>query len=266
MRGAVDVDGLRIAFERRGAGDPVVLVHGYVGDGAATWRPQLDELDRHFDVIALDLPGAGESTDPPEAFGMRGFAGAVRGFVSALELRSPHLVGLSFGGAVAIELCRNHQELISTVTLVGAYAGWAGSLDELEVQRRHRQAVELSELEPQRLVDTLLPTMFSDRADPDVVAAYGESLASFHPVGFRAMARACTEDLSDVVPTIRVPTLLVYGEDDTRAPSGVARDLAASIPEAELVLLRDAGHVCNIDAVADFNRTLVEFLSAHPRG
>ena len=255
-----------MGFERRGAGDPVVLVHGYVGDGASTWRPQLDELDQYFDVIALDLPGAGESTDPPEAFGMRGFAGAVRGFLSALELRSPHLVGLSFGGAVAIELCRSHQELISTLTLVGAYAGWAGSLDELEVQRRHGQAVELSELEPQRLVHALLPTMFSDGADPDVVAAYGESLASFHPVGLRAMARASTEDLSDVVPTIRVPTLLVYGEDDTRAPSGVARDLAASIPGAELVLLRDAGHVCNIDAAADFDRVLVEFLSAHRRG
>lgn len=266
VRGAVEIDGLRMGFERRGAGDPVVLVHGYVGDGASTWRPQLDELDQYFDVIALDLPGAGESTDPPEAFGMRGFAGAVRGFLSALELRSPHLVGLSFGGAVAIELCRSHQELISTLTLVGAYAGWAGSLDELEVQRRHGQAVELSELEPQRLVHALLPTMFSDGADPDVVAAYGESLASFHPVGLRAMARASTEDLSDVVPTIRVPTLLVYGEDDTRAPSGVARDLAASIPGAELVLLRDAGHVCNIDAAADFDRVLVEFLSAHRRG
>lgn len=264
MRGVVEVDGLRVGFDRRGDGDPVVFVHGYVGDGAATWRPQLDVLSEQFELIAVDLPGAGESADPDEAFGLSGFAGAVADLITALDLAQPHLVGLSFGGAVAIEFCRSHQDRISTLTLVGAYAGWGGSLDHAEVQRRLEQALRLSELGPQQLVDALLPTMFTDRADPDVVAAYGENLASFHPAGLRAMARACAEDVSEVVPSIRVPTLLVYGAEDTRAPAGVAHELLSAIPEAELIQLPGAGHACNVDAANEFNQVLTRFLHAQP--
>ena len=260
---SVVVDGLRMTYERRGRGHPVVLVHGYVGDGPSTWRAQLDGLDDEFDVIALDLPGAGGSDDPPESFGMSGFAGAVAGFIGALGLGAPHVVGLSFGGVTVIELCRRHHDVPATITLVGAYAGWAGSLDRTEVERRFDQAVALSRLPPQELVDALLPTMFAATAPPEVVADYADALASFHPAGLRAMARACTEDLTDVLPTIRMPTLLVYGEEDTRAPPGVAGELHEAIAGAELVLLPGAGHVCNVDAVEPFNEAVRRFLRRH---
>ena len=62
----VDIDGLHIAYERAGNGPPLVLLHGYVGDGPTTWRRQLDALCDEFTVIAWDAPGAGRSSDPPE--------------------------------------------------------------------------------------------------------------------------------------------------------------------------------------------------------
>lgn len=241
----------------------MVLVHGYVGDGVATWRPQLDGLADGFDVIAWDLPGAGGSDDIPESFGMGGFADALAGFVDALGLDRPHMVGLSFGGVTLIEFCRRHQDLASTITLVGAYAGWAGSLPAVEVQRRLDQAVELSGLAPDKLVEELLPTMFSPSAPADVVAEFADSLARFHPAGLRAMAHACTEDLTDVLAWIRLPTLLVYGEEDTRAPAGVAQKLQEAIPDSRLVLIPNAGHVCTVDAVEPFNAVLRRFLIEH---
>jgi pimeloyl-ACP methyl ester carboxylesterase len=261
---SVDVKGIVTTYERVGRGDAVVLVHGYVGDGPSTWAPQLDGLADEFDVIAWDLPGAGGSDDPPEGFGMRGFADALAGFIAALGLRSPHLVGLSFGGATLIEFCRRHQDAARTLTLVGAYAGWAGSLPPAEVDRRLHQAIELSRLAPAELVDALLPTMFSDSAPADITERYGASLASFHPPGLRAMARACTEDLTDVLSSIRLPTLLIYGEDDTRAPAGVAAQIHDAIDDSELVELAGAGHVCNVDAFEAFNATLRRFLRKHP--
>ncbi len=253
-----------MTYERAGRGHPVVLVHGYVSDGPSTWRPQLDALADDFDVIAVDLPGAGGSDDPPESFGIPGFADALAGFIAALGLpKPPHIVGLSFGGAVVIEFCRRHQDAASTITLVGSYAGWAGSLPQAEVDRRLDQALELSRLTPGELVETLLPTMFAASAPAGVVDEYAKSLRSFHPAGLRAMARACTEDLTDVLASIRVPTLLIYGEGDTRAPTGVAADLHRSIPRSELVHLPGAGHVCNVDAVEPFNAALRRFLRAH---
>lgn len=241
----------------------MVLVHGYVGDGPSTWRPQLDGLAGEFDLIALDLPGAGGSDDPPESFGMRGFAEALVGFIDALDLPAPHLVGLSFGGATVIELCRRHQDVARTITLVGAYAGWPGSLPAAEVDRRLDEALRLSRLEPRALVDTLLPTMFTASAPPGVVAEYADALASFHPAGLRAMAQACTEDLTDVLPTILLPTLLVYGDDDVRAPAGVATKLHGAIADSELVIVPGAGHVCNVDAATQFNAVLRSFLERH---
>lgn len=249
-----------MTYERAGRGDPVVFVHGYVGDGPSTWRPQLAGLADEFDVIAWDLPGAGGSDDPPESFGMAGFADALAGFLAALDLRTPQLVGLSLGGVTLIEFCRRNQDMVSTITLVGAYAGWNGSLPAAEADRRLNQALDLSQLAPGELVDALMPTMFNAAAAPEVIAEFAESLASFHPAGLRAMARACSEDLTDVLPTIGRPTLLIYGERDTRAPAGVASQLHDAIPHSELVHLPGAGHVCNIDASESFNETLRRFL------
>jgi pimeloyl-ACP methyl ester carboxylesterase len=78
------------------------------------------------------------------------------------------------------------------------------------------------------------------------------------------LARACVEDLTDVLGRIDVPTLLVYGEEDTRAPAGVAEKLHAAIPGSQLIRLAGAGHVCSVDAVEAFNGALRRFLEQHP--
>jgi hypothetical protein len=78
-----EVHGLRIAYERAGDGPPLVPLHGYVGDGPTTRRPQLEGLGDEFIVIAWDAPGAGRSSDPPESFGMTGYADCLAGSSSA---------------------------------------------------------------------------------------------------------------------------------------------------------------------------------------
>ncbi|HEX9683287.1 MAG TPA: alpha/beta hydrolase [Acidimicrobiales bacterium] len=163
---------------------------------------------------------------------------------------------MSFGGATLIEFSRRHQPLASTFTLVRAYGGWAGSLTPAEVQYRLNQALELSRLAPDELVDALLPTMFTPAAPAHVTQAFAESLRRFHPQGLRAMARAVTEDLTDALRSVRLPTLLLYGEDDTRAPPGVATRIHDALPGSELVQLQGAGHVCNVDASGSFNAHL----------
>ena len=124
----IDVEGLRIAYECAGDGPPLVLLHGYVGDGPTTWRRQLDGLSDEFMVIVWDAPGAGRSSDPPEAFGMAGYADCLAGFIERLGLKQPHLAGLSFGGALALALVHRHPATPKTLILASAYAGWAGSL------------------------------------------------------------------------------------------------------------------------------------------
>jgi pimeloyl-ACP methyl ester carboxylesterase len=260
----VEVNGLRIAYERAGNGPPLVLAHGYVGDGRTTWRRQIDGLADEFTVVAWDAPGAGNSSDPPEFLGMAGYADCLAAFIDALGFAQAHVAGLSFGGALALALCRRHRRIPMTLALASAYAGWAGSLPADVVDRRLQQALKLSEHSPSEFVDALLPTMFSASTPPEDVAAFGASLREFHPVGFRAMARASAEDLRDALPGIDVPVLLVYGDRDERAPMHVAEDLRDSLSTASLVVLSGVGHVCNVEAPDRFNREVRAFLRNNP--
>jgi len=122
----------------------------------------------------------------------------------------------------------------------------------------------LADLPPDEFVRTLLPTMFSDGAPQASVDAFGRAMAAFHPVGFRAMARALAEDLREALPFVRVPTLLVYGDADVRAPLTVAERLQAAIANSKLAVLAGAGHVCNIDAPEEFNAVVRTFLHEPP--
>ncbi|HWT23880.1 MAG TPA: alpha/beta hydrolase [Solirubrobacteraceae bacterium] len=260
-RGEVEVDGLRIAYERAGDGPPLVLLHGYVGDGRSTFARQLEELSSEFTVVAWDGPGAGRSADPPESYRLGDFADRLAGFVRALELDRPHVLGMSFGGGLALELYRRHPALPRTLILASSYAGWAGSLPADEVQRRLRQAVDLAGLPPERFVREIAPTLFSSSAPRDAVDAFAASATAFHPAGLRAMARSIAEaDLRDVLPGVDVPVLLVYGDRDGRAPVAVGEALRAAIPGARLVVLAGVGHVSCVEAPERFNAEVRGFL------
>ena len=133
----LEVQGLRIAYERAGDGPPLILVHGFVGD-SREWRRQLDGLSDEFTVVAWDAPGSGRSSDPPPSFRMPDYADSLAAFVDALGLVRPHVAGLSFGGALALELYRRHRANPRSLVLAGAYAGWAGSLPPEVAEERLR--------------------------------------------------------------------------------------------------------------------------------
>jgi pimeloyl-ACP methyl ester carboxylesterase len=107
--------------------------------------------------------------------------------------------------------------------------------------------------------------MFSTAMPDETVDDFRASMQAFHPRGFRSMSRASAEDVRDVLPNINVPTLLVYGERDVRAPLTVAEALHAAIPGSRLVVLPNVGHVCNVEAPDEFNAAVRDFLNTTPR-
>ena len=264
VTGAVDLDGLRVGYRQVGDGPAVVMLHGYVGDGDATWHRQLSALGGEFRVVAWDAPGAGSSADPPEAFGMDGYVDCLSELLAALGVVSPHLVGLSFGGALALALAARHPGLARSLVVVSGYAGWAGSLPPDDADRRLTQAMTLSELTSDELVAKLLPTMFATPPATADVERFAASVGAFHPAGFRAMARASAEDLRGRLAGINVPTLLVYGDQDVRAPLPVATHLHRAIAGSELTVLPGLGHVCNLEHPDQVNAILRAWLRRHP--
>jgi pimeloyl-ACP methyl ester carboxylesterase len=259
----VEAGGIDIAYERAGTGPPLVLLAGYVGDAGATWGAQIDDLSDEFTVVAWDTPGSGRSSDPPESFDLSDYADCLAAFMKALGLGPAHLVGLSFGGGLALEFYRRHPQIPISLVLASAYAGWRGSLTPEVVDQRLQQVLDLADLPPDRFAAAVLPTMFSPSAPDSLVQTYGANIRSFHPVGLRVMARAFARaDLRDVLPGLAVPTLLLYGDADVRAPLDVAHGLASAIPDSKLVVLPGVGHVSSVEAPERFNAEVRSFLGS----
>lgn len=261
----VEVDGLRIAYERAGSGRPLVLVHGFIGDGQSTWSAQLDDLSDEFTVVAWDAPGAGRSAPPPDSFRIADYARCLASFVRALRLDQPSLIGLSFGGIVALELFRSRLTVPRTLVLAGAYAGWRGSLRADVVDERLRTCLQLADLPPDEFAAAMLSSMFSAAAPAEAVARFAASVRAFNPAGFRAMTWSSAEaDLRDVLASVDVPTLLLYGDRDVRAPLDVAHAIQQAIPGSGLVVLPCVGHVSPVEAPELFNHEVRRFLESEP--
>ena len=258
----VEVGGLSIAYERAGAGPAVVLLHGFVGDARATWGAQLESLSDEHSVIAWDAPGAGRSDDPPDGFAMDDYADCLAALLAALHVDRAHLVGLSFGAAQALAVLHRHRPVVSSLTLVSGYAGWAGSLGTQEADRRLTRSLEASHLTPDAFAAALAPSLFSPFASGPRVEQFLRSVQAFHPAGFRAMARASHPDQSHVLPEVDVPTLLLYADHDVRAPVTVGEALHHAIPGSELVVLTGPGHASPVEAPGAVTRELRRFLRA----
>ncbi len=105
--------------------------------------------------------------------------------------------------------------------------------------------------------------MFSGSVSAEKADEFAASVSEFHPAGFRAMSRSLAEaDLRDVLPRIEVPTLLLCGDEDVRAPLNVAEDLHAAIPGSRLVVIPGVGHVSNVEAAERFNAEVRSFLES----
>jgi pimeloyl-ACP methyl ester carboxylesterase len=257
----IETNGLPIAYERTGVGPALVLLHGGFGFDSRSWRRQLDALSDEFTVVAWDMPGCGSSADPPATWRFCDFADCLAAFIGALGLEHPHLLGLSFGGALALELYRRHPAVPQSLILASAYAGWAGSLSAEAVEQRKRHVLRALDLRPEQWAREWSPSMLSPSAPAELVDEVVASLCAFHPVGQRVLFRAFADkDLRDVLPGIAVPTLLLYGDRDVRSPLNVGQELHAHIPGSRLVVLPGVGHVSNLEAPERFNAEVRRFL------
>ncbi len=257
---SVEVGGRTVAFERRGDGPPLVLLHGAFAD-RRDWRPQLASLSGDFTVVAWDAPGCGGSFDPPADYGLDGYADCLAAFIEALGLERPHVLGLSFGSGLALELFRRHPALPRSLLLVSAYAGWAGSLGREVAEQRRRSFLRDANRPIEEVVREFSTTLFTDSVPPELVDEVVEVMMDSRPAGLHAMANAFADaDLRDVLPKIDVPTLLLYGDADMRSPVSVGEALHARIPASALVVIPGVGHMVNLEAPERFDEEVRGFL------
>ena len=260
----VKVNNFSIGYQEKGHGQALVLLHGGVSD-SRYWKRELEVFADDFRTIAWDAPGCGISDDPPGGFSLSDYADVLAGFLEEIGVDEPIILGISFGGGLAIEFYNRHPDIAKALILVSAYAGWAGSLSEEEVARRVEKGRAQTTMDPDEVAEMWIPSLFYKTPSQEVLDEEKAIISDYHPKGSLIMLEAFAKaDLQYVLPKIDVPTLLLYGEKDVRSPADVAYEIHESVPNSTLTFVKDVGHLINKEAPEMFNLEVRKFIKIFP--
>ena len=265
------VGDLNIYYEVRGEGEPLLMISGY-GDSSEVWFCQITGLCREYRVVLFDNRGAGRSDKPDIPYTMQIFAQDTAGLLEALAIDAAHIYGVSMGGMIAQEFTLRYQEKVISLILGCTMCGGPYAvMPDVEAITLLFDPERGKRLTLEEMARESLPFMFSQEFidnNPDIVEHYiAKQVEYFPPLhGFRRQAEAIVgHDACDQLPQIKAPTLVIAGTADRLVPVENARILASTIPNAELVLLENAGHGYFVEAAVEANRAIFDFVGRHRR-
>jgi pimeloyl-ACP methyl ester carboxylesterase len=261
-----DANGIKTNYLEGGTGDPVVLIHGS-GPGVtsyANWRLVLPALAENFRVLAPDMVGFGFSERPANIqYGVQTWADQVVGLMDTLELPTAHLVGNSFGGAIALRIATQHPDRVGKLVLMGSMGvpfpiteglervwGYQPSFENM------RKVLDVFAYSRDLVNDELAEVRYRGSIQP----GFQESFAAMFPAPRQRWVEAmCTPE--DDIRRLPHRTLIVHGREDQVIPVQTSLRLMELIDNADLSVFSHCGHWSMIERTADFNRSVSEFLS-----
>ena len=265
------VRGHSVRYWEAGSGPPIVLVHG-LANSVLTWRKNIEPLGRNFRVIALDLPGHGLSDMPKVRFDLPTGAAFLDAFLDKMGVERAHLAGNSMGGAIALELALTRPERAASVTLADS----AGLGREISVLLRLGALPLLGEYARRPTLKGVRNLVRWMVHDPSLVDE-DELLVRLRYLKRRGSAQALLRYLRTGVglfgqrpgtrrnaslPSLSVPTLIVWGAQDPLFPVEQARGAERAIPGAKLHVFDACGHWPQYEHADPFNRLLGGFVGS----
>jgi pyruvate dehydrogenase E2 component (dihydrolipoamide acetyltransferase) len=257
-----EVGGLRVRYADRGFGDSVVLLlHGFGGD-LDNWMFNLDSLAEKHRLLALDLPGHGQSVKTNVDPSLPGMATFVRKFLDVLSVSSVHVVGHSMGGAIAMQLASDSPETVKSLGLICS-AGLGPDINSdylrgfVEAQSQQELKLVLEQLFADeslvnlQLVNNLLNYKRMDGVEASL-NALSETLISAGEQTF----------LTDNIVASGIPVLVIWGKQDRIIPVSHAQNFSAAGGYCvEVEIFDSAGHMVQMEKAYEVNRSLLNFLA-----
>src|SRR5919198_4057559 len=272
----VRVDGLTLSCYVLGKGEPVLLLHG-LGASKVTWLPVLARLADGHRLVVPDLPGHGESEKPRREYSPRFYAKVVRQLMDSVGVERAAVVGNSLGGRIAVELALRSPGRVARLAL----------LDPSVPGLRWRYVMGFTRVFPteigaipfplrERWMEVMIRRLFahpSRLSNDGYSAAAAEFIRIYrHPAArmafFSTLRHIVTERPDTFFASLRrikQPALIIFGEQDRLVPARLGVRLAQHLPNAELVVLPDVGHVPQFEATAETLDLLTSFLEGLPR-
>jgi 3-oxoadipate enol-lactonase len=264
----VAANGTRLYVEDSGGSGPAVLFSHGLLYSCRMWDAQVPSLESHYRCIRYDHRGQGQSDVPEGGYDMDTVAEDAAALIRALDVQPVHFVGLSMGGFVGMRLAARHPELLRSLVLLDTSADEEPP-DDLP---RYRMLTFIERwLGPRLVAGPVMKIMHGRtvRADPGRVAELRAVKARFIAANRVGAVRAVNGVLSrkgiaDELPRIRLPTLVMVGEEDTATVPAKAEAIARAICGARLVRIPKAGHLSPIDNPGFVTEQLSGFLGSAP--
>ena len=263
----VVVDSDAIAYRESGSGATVVLIHGMFGDGL-DWEPVFAPLAQKHRVIALDLPGFGESAKPRVEYTAEFFATRLHMFLESLRIEHATLVGNSFGGILCMHYALQYPESVAGLVLIGS-----GGFRLWRKEDCDAALVRFSEENIRRFTpayhELLFAQLFVKGRSPFSLRYLAKQDDKLSRSDFNEYAcavhssikMALEADLGNDLARIQAPVLVIHGEKDPIIPLKWAREAAAKFPHGELREVKDCGHVPQMECVPEVVDAITNFVA-----
>lgn len=251
MEKTLHIDGVEFHYTVEGEGNPIVLMHGW-GCNHTTLASVENVLLPGMKVYNVDFPGFGSSTEPETVWGVEEYTRLIEQFIKAEDIENPIMLGHSFGGRVGI--LYSSRNIVKKLILVDA----AG----VKPRRSLKYYVKVYSY---KIVKHLLPLLFGKNKGQELLDKYrGKSGSSDYnnssPKMRAILSKVVNEDLKHVMPSIKCPTLLIWGKNDTATPLRDAQIMEKLIPDAGLVAFDGVGHYSFLENPYQFAAVLKSFL------
>jgi pimeloyl-ACP methyl ester carboxylesterase len=255
------INGVRTAYTDEGKGNALVFIHGFPLSRDA-WQKQIDAFKGTHRVIAPDLRGLGESEAQAGTNSMAQYADDVHALLQHLNAGPIVLIAHSMGGYVALAYARKYASTLKGLVLVGTKAG----ADSPEAAAGRRATAEKVKAEGSKVVvDAMAPRMLAaTNTDARAASQVRAFMVGSQPNGVVGALLGMAErpDSTEMLGSIRVPTLIITGADDVVIPPAESDKLVGAIPGAMLKVIPGAGHLVAFEKPEEFNATLKAWLPA----
>ena len=246
------IDGVNIHYTLNGEGPDIVLMHGWGCNLSTLASIERVALESGYRVMNIDFPGFGKSQEPPAVCGVEEYTSMLEKLLKTEGITEPTLLGHSFGGRVGILYSSRNK--VSKLILVDA----AG----VKPRRSLSYYIKVYSFKLSKKIARLLYGKEGAKKRIDAMRAKAGSsdYASASPMMRAILSKVVNEDLKSVMPSIKAPTLLIWGENDTATPLSDAKTMERLIPDAGLVSFPMCGHYSFLDNPRQFAAVLKSFL------
>nr|WP_243275117.1 alpha/beta hydrolase [Streptomyces albus] len=238
-------------YEDRGAGQPLILLHGW-GTCGSVWSAQVEEFARDHRVVTPDWRGCGRSGRPADDSTIAQLADDVLGLAATLKLDDPVLVGCSAGAAIVLEAARRKPATVRAVVAVDGPGYWpAERKAERLVELRKALRTDREETVRQWVVDWYGPL-----ADPSLLEWTARQILGSSDRIDEILTDAVRNNPRHTIEELTVPAVFIHGELDAEIPVEVSETLAELAPNGEVHIMEESGHMPHVEQPAEFNALL----------